>query len=104
MDKAVELLEVAAIDPEQVICLSGQRPDLNDLRLVAQHGVERFDRVRVVPVQGQFDEGLDAQAQPLGIKLRAAGGDEAFLFKPQLSTASLRDRRVDPLGQLRVGQ
>jgi len=64
--QVIELLQVGAEHVDEVVGLTGQRPYANHFVLLLKQQVKRVACIRVVPGQGDFDEGLDSQPEVFG--------------------------------------
>ncbi len=89
---------------QQVVHVAGERVTGDDLVPGVHEFAEGGDGGGLVVAQLDADEGLQAEAEALGVDLGAVAGDHPLALQPLHAAQAGRGREVDPLGQLGIGQ
>src|SRR5690606_26062353 len=97
------MLQVAHRHVQQVVHVAGQRMAGDHLVPAVDAVAERRDRSAVVVVQLHAHEGLQPQAEPLGLEQRPVSGDHALALEPLHPAQAGRRRQLHAFRQLGVG-
>ncbi len=104
MDQRIERAKILAIDPQQIIRLSGQCPGRDDL-WVARHGAGKFENPgRFMRGHLDLNKGLNIKPQSMRGKPRRIALDIALCLKPLAPAPGLRRGKVQRFAQLLGGQ